>query len=521
MSNRIQIPPNPISPAIRSLYVWQNPGKVIDRNGRPVDTTGDIWEPQDPSDNISLNWDTLKAAPDVKDAIRAFITYNIETYAPKTVHQVFKQLKYCLNILPDFNSAWDMDFMSLESALVKLRQERKDWHFHYIRKWYQWCDDQGLPGFSGDVASRLYELKVSVNPHGERVMSRDVNDGPLTNDEHFLVRQATKEGACALLKRVIVMLLLELGARPVQLVMLEEQDFKVVTGPTGQPFYSLDVPRAKQRTVGNPGKKRRRISLLLGELITELIESNHRQYGDRGPEMPLLCATRITRKKLTNELKGKYELHVKVIAFNYHVQSFAKGAKIISPRTGKIINLNALRLRYTFFTLLAEQGTATNLLAELADHSNTQSIEIYVGSTSNVVDRLNVALAKDDHYSSIVKRFLGEVIKRTPYGSEDAVIFGATPTLRNLGGIGICGASFLCNLYPPVSCYICPKFQAWLDGPHERLLLELETYVQNLIEKSANPSDRIPNQLTDVIVAIRQLLGRINQMKNGEGESGE
>ncbi|HLL14271.1 MAG TPA: hypothetical protein VK388_04265 [Pyrinomonadaceae bacterium] len=518
MSNHIRIP---TSPAIKPLYVWQNSGKVIDRNGRPVDTTGSVWEPQDPSDNISLNWDTLEAAPDIKDAIRAFVAYNIETYAPKTAHQVFKQLKYCLNLLPGFNSAWEIDFYILESALVKLRQERKDWHFHYLRKWYQWCDDQGFSGFSGDIASRLYELKISVNPRGERVMTRDVDDGPLTNDEHFLVRQAVKEDAYSLLKRVIVALLLELGARPVQLVMLEEQDFKIITGPTGQPFYSLDVPRAKQRTVGAPEKKRRRISPLLGKLITELIESNHQKYGDRGPEMPLLCATRITQKKLTDELKGKYELHVKVVAFNYHVQSFAKAAKIISPRTGKTVNLTPMRLRYTFFTLLAEQGTATNQLAELADHSNTESIGIYVGSTSNVVDRLNAALAKDEHYSSIVKRFLGEVIKHSENESEDAVIFGATPTLKNLGGIGVCGASFLCDLYPPLSCYICPKFQAWLDGPHELLLLELETYVESLIKKSANPSDRIPHQLSDVIIAIRQLLNRIRQMKNGEGTSGE
>jgi integrase len=56
-------------------------------------------------------------------------------------------------------------------------------------------------------------------------MTRDVNDGPLTRDEHFLIRQAVKENKGRLVNRVIIMLLLELGARPVQLVQLEEQDF--------------------------------------------------------------------------------------------------------------------------------------------------------------------------------------------------------------------------------------------------------------------------------------------------------
>ncbi|MDT5270386.1 MAG: hypothetical protein QOH49_2572 [Acidobacteriota bacterium] len=516
MSGLIQSFSQPSSSATKPLYVWHNPGKVIDRNRRPVDTTGDIWLLQDPSDNIPLNWSLLNTAPDIKDSIRAFTEHNIGAYAPTTAHQVFKQLKYCLERLPQFDSAWDIDFPKLEVLLTALRQENKDWHFHYVRQWYQWCDDQGFHGFNGNVASKLSKVKVKVNPRGHRVMTRDVNDGPLTNDEHFLVRQAAKEGIGSLLKRVIVMLLLELGARPIQIVSLEEQDLKVTVSPTGKVFYSLDVPRAKQRTVGAPEKKRRRISPTLGQLIEELIESNHRTYGNRGPEMPILCATRISQKILTNELKVKYELHIKVVAFNYHVQSYARGAKIISPRTGKILNLSPRRLRYTFFTLLAEQGTSTNLLAELADHSNTASIQVYVGSTGNVVDRLNAALAKDAHYADIIRRFRGEIISRTGDDNEGAVIFGATPTLKNLGGIGFCGANFLCNLYPPLSCYICPKFQAWLDGPHEKLLLELETFVKGLIEKSANPSDRIPYQLTEVILAIRQLLGRINQIKSRE-----
>jgi integrase len=516
MSSIAQTPPQPTSPSTKTLYVWQNLGKVIDRNRRPVDTNGDIWVLQDPTDNININWSLLILAPDIKDALRAFLAHNIEAYAPKTAHQVFKQLKYCFERLPSFASVWDIDYPKLEVLLTTLRKENKDWRFHYVRQWYLWCDAQGLTGFSGKVASQLSSIKVKVNPRGHRVMTRDVNDGPLTNDEHFLVRQAVKEGIGALLKRVIVMLLLELGARPIQIVALEEQDFKVMVGPNGVLFYSLDVPRAKQRTVGAPEKKRRRVSSTLGKLIEELIESNHRRYGNRGPEMPILCATRLSQKRLTEELKVKYELHVKVIAFNYHVQSYAKSAKLISPRTGQILNLTAMRLRYTFFTLLAEQGTSTVQLAELADHSNTSSIQVYVGSTGNVVDRLNAALGKDEHYSGIILRFRGDIVARAENESEGAIIFGSTPTLKNLGGIGVCGANFLCNLYPPLSCYICPKFQAWLDGPHEQLLLELETYVRGLIEKSANPSDRIPYQLAEVMLAVRQLLGRISQLGGSE-----
>lgn len=495
------------------LFVWDNPGKVIDRNGRPVDTTGAVWRLQDPTENIYLNWDGLHAASDVKDAIKAHVAHIIEAHAPRTAYQVFKQLKYCLTRLPTFDSAWEITYELLESAIATMRLERKDWHFHYIRKWYQWCDDQGIPGFRGEVASRLYRLKISINPRGERVMTRDVNDGPLSHDEHFLIRQAVKEGHGPLLNQAIIMLLLELGSRPVQLVQLEEQDFIVKVSPSGQPFYSLNVPRAKQRTVGQAEKKRRRISSELGQLITELIERNHPKYGDRGPQMPLLCV-RNNNKKLTDELKERYELHMKTIGFTQRVRDFASLANIISPRTGKLIRLNPQRLRYTYFTLLAEQGASTNHLAELADHSNDKSIAIYISSTSSVVDRLNAAFGKDKYYADTIIRFQGQILEHT--GTEDpaAVIHGATPQFKNLGGIGVCGANFLCNLYPPLSCYICPKFQAWTDGPHEQLLLDLEVYVKQLIEQSGGPSDRIPYQLVDVMASIRQLLMRIEELKN-------
>jgi integrase len=512
---RSDTPPN------KSLLVWDNPGRVIDRNGRPVNTSKEIWQLHDPTDNINVNWDRIRTAPDIKEAIKFHVASTIESNAPRTSHQVFKQLKYCLDRLPSFKSTWDISFEAIEGAITKARAECKDWHFHYIRKWYAWCEDQGLLGFSGEVASRLYQLKINKNASGEKVMTRDVNDGPLTSDEHFLIRTAVKENKGSLVDRVIIMLLLELGSRPVQLVQLEEQDFVKNIGPSGHKFYSLDVPRAKQREVGEPSKKRRRISPELGQLIEELIERNHHIFGARGTQMPLLCIKSDKHKKLTEELRSRYEFHMKVVGLGQRVRGYVNSANVISPRTGKPLKLHARRLRYTYFTLLAEQGTSASHLAELADHSNDKSILIYVSSTSSTVDRLNAALGKDKHYIDVIVRFLGSVIENSEGQSLDSVIEGATPTLKSLGGIGVCGANFLCELYPPLSCYVCPKFQAWIDGPHEKLLLELEAYVQQLVNRSKNRSDRIPHQLVDVIVAIRQLLKRIEELREGDGKGKE
>jgi hypothetical protein len=347
-------------------------------------------------------------------------------------------------------------------------------------------------------------------------MSRDVDDGPLSQDEHFLLRQALKTGKGRLQDRVILMLLLETGSRPVQLVQLEECDLIVNSETASHSFYSLNIPRAKQRQIGEPPKKRRRISSELGRAIKDLVIENHVKYGERGVQMPILCIKNVRRKKLTEELETKFELHLKVVGFGQRVRGYSASAGIVSPRTGKFLKLHALRLRYTYFTMLAEQGAATNHLAELADHSNDRSVAVYVSSTSGVVDRLNAALGKDAYYSSMIQRFLGEVVTRNQNKEKSGVIFASTPNLKNLGGIGVCGADSLCDLYPPLSCYVCPKFQAWIDGPHAKLLEELEAFVKTLVERSANQSDRIPYQLTDVVASLRQLLDRINDLKNGK-----
>jgi integrase len=498
----------------RDLFVWANPGKVIDRNGRPVDTTGNIWSLQDPTANINLNWNTLITAADIKIAIQCFLAYMIEMYAPKTAHHFFKELKYCLVRLPPFKTNSDISYEAIEGALAKARQDRKEWHFHYVRKWYQWCCDRGIKGFNSDLASRLYRLKIISNSKGVRVMSRDPDDGPLSRDEHFLIREAVKAEKGRLLNRVIIMLLLETGARPVQLVQIEEQDIFVTSGAGGYLFYSVNIPRAKQRQIGKPEKKRRRISADLGLAIQRLIKANHAKHGEKGPQMPVLCARNVNRKKLTKELWTRFKFHLKVCGLAQRVQGYSAQAGIVSRRTGKVLKLYPLRLRYTYLTFLAEQGAAANHLAELADHSNDKSIGVYTSSTSSVVERLNAALGSDSHYSGLIGRFLGQLVTRAQPHHSSAVIRGATPTLKTLGGIGVCGANFLCDLYPPLSCYVCPKFQAWTDGPHKELLQELEIFVHSLIERSANQADRIPYQLTNVITSIRELLTRIEEMKN-------
>ena len=399
----------------KRLYEWRNPGKVIDRNGIPVSTSGENWRVNNVARAELLNWDLIDTASRYqghRESVGgAFARIKL---APLTAAQLLLRVQAFLALAKPLKSLHEITYPVLEASGKEMRSRGTAWKFAAVRRWYRWCADQSVPGFHEEVAVQLDQIKLPFLKAGVSVMTRDPRRGPLDEQEHWLVRQAVKAGEGDLIERVCVMLVLETGARPSQLVLIEEQDFQIYRAPAGESFYSLDIPRLKQRTVNGHEKKWRRISPDLGVLIQELLANNHKQHGDRGPRMPLLCTTKnLNLRQVPKPLKAQYELHLSADSFRYHLEHYTVAASIISPRTGKLLHLSPLRLRHTFGTRHSEQGTPAKLLSELLDHSYQVSSLYYVKSTSNLVDRLNLALGDNSQFTDIVHRFLGRVESRT------------------------------------------------------------------------------------------------------------
>jgi integrase len=505
-------------------YVWHNPGKIIDRNGRLVVTAGSVWLLNNVPEDLQINWNLIDTATDVKDAMKAYVAYGIEAKSPGAAWTEFNHIKYCIEQLPPISSIDDLTYPRLEAVLVQLRASNSAWKFGHLRRWYRWESERRIPGFDKEIAARLYRLKVSTNVTGEAVKTRDPEKGPLDDQEFWLLKQAIKQGKGPLLDRICVMLPLELGLRPAQAVWLEEGDLKIERAKSGQEFFSLDVVRLKQGTVGTPAKKRRRISPELGHALRQLIEENRKLYGDGGPDAPILRS--LTEKPpdggvmaQSNDEERRVRRMTRLV-FTGRVRAYPYKVNIISPRTRRILKLFPYRLRYTFGTRHGNQGTPAYFLAEMLDHSTIDSVRVYTNSSSTLVERLNVSLGNDEQYTNTLTLFFGMITERTGDEAPHIIIYGTTPTYKNLGGIGACGANYLCKLLPPLSCYVCPKFQAWSDGPHEQVLRELESHTENLIARTTrNPSDRIPHQLTDAIAAVKALLKKIDEYEEGKKKS--
>lgn len=82
----------------------------------------------------------------------------------------------------------------------------------------------------------------------------------------------------------------------------------------------------------------------------------------------------------------------------------------------------------------------------------------------------------------------------------------------NTGGVGGCGRDpqkeGLCDLFPPLSCYLCPFFAALRSGPHREVLDSLESYLK---QNKASADPRILRQLDDILTAIRTVLKKLGE----------
>lgn len=507
----------------RLPYVWENPGKAINREGQIIDTSQEVWYLGRTPTNIFINWGLVEIEGEIQEAMKAYIFRLIESQEPHGVRSALDFLRVSINQFSQLNSISDLTYEKITEVLLSLRAVNQEWKFGYFRRWYNWCFDDHLPGFDQIIVDKLNSLKITPNSSGIHVLTRNPEKGPFSDEEFRLITQALQDESVSLSEKAGVMILLELGCRPRQVILLDESDLKIIT-KDDKKLYSLDVTKIKQNIVGEPEKKRCRISNNLGEAIELLIKENHELYDDSEIIRPLFYNRKIPGRldeyipddSANSKDFGRMTREI----FSRKIKEFGKKSGIISPRTQKPINLNPYRFRYTFGTKHANQGVPANVLASMFEHKSTQSSKVYTKSTSNAVERLNATIGSDESYQQIMGMFLGKIIERPDNPSSQPVLIGTTPTLKNLGGIGQCGANFLCKLYPPLSCYVCPKFEPWRDGPHEQMLEELKTYVRQLREEINNPSNRIPLQLDEVIQAIEVLLLKIKnkQIKQGENQ---
>lgn len=358
----------------------------------------------------------------------------------------------------------------------------KEWYLATIRGFLRSWHELGYPGISKEVIRLLDGWTLKGNRKGDAIKRMDPRQGPLTDHE----LQAVNEGAIRAYEKSVITIaelamtlgISNTGRRPIQISLLRVADVLCGKNKKGEPFYVLNVPRAKQlnssfRTNFKPfaislelwailsAQARNAIALVEKRLKFELQEDD-RQQIPLFPDLTVLAAVQSPCQ--FRQLIATDKLHIPVADITDTLQYVIEKSDIRSERTGELLHINARRFRYTTGTRAAREGFGELVIAELLDHSDTQNAGVYIKNIPEYVKKLDEAVGFQ--LAPYAQAFVGVLVD-----SESDAHRGNDPTSRirtEMGqGIGTCGEHGFCGANVPIPCYTCMHFQPWLDGPHE------------------------------------------------------
>jgi hypothetical protein len=476
---------DPAVQSAASTSAFPSQGAIIDRACFAVDATGWIWQLNHPLLRTPLDFRTLEIrSGSLLTSVAKFIAERIKVASTDEVRNNFYALRY-LSLSAHFREADASGCVVDERLISDLRQIQAFAHYrlHYVRAWYCWCADQGMPQFPTEIGERISELKIPGNEHGHAVRTQDPIKGAF--DELEFIALTTKLRALGpelltTLENALCWLAIACGANRLAFALAREGDYKPLQEEqTGRIHARLDLPRIKKgddfyRQQFHPRMLNDEIGSWVNRLVMENQAHRAQQGWPEGCAFPLFKRFEPDEEKLAGPLR-EFAMHMSPEEITLILKKTINKLGIISHRTGEPLVVNMRRFRRTYGTRAVEEGATPTELAVMLDHSDLGSVQAYFESRASQVLRLDAATAM--RLAPIADAFMGRIVR-----SEREAINGNNPAKRipwynrhpdrlpeKAGNIGTCGSG-PCGLFAPFSCYTCVKFQPWKDGPHREVL---------------------------------------------------
>lgn len=370
----------------------------------------------------------------------------------------------------------------------------------------------------------LDQKVVGGNRKGHSVLSFDPEEGPLTDLEITGLLNALNarrhSNSMSLSEKVALWLCVALGCNPIQFALLREEDVEVIgNGPDR--FVQIRVPRMKKRSQ-HPRQdfRTRKLTGDIGDIVLDLIDWNRARrsadgWSDARHAFPLFVRERPRQEHLDGPMT-EYARHLYSQEFTHLVSRAVDALGVVSPRTGKRLNVTTRRLRYTFATRLVREGASMRELADALDHTDLQNVRVYFDIKSDIVESLDKSMALA--LGPVAQAFLGKLVRsdgEAERGGDPASRVAVQDSITGEAfGLGTCGSHSFCGLMAPVACYTCSSFQPWLDGPHDRILDDLLAKRDRKL--AAGQDGRMVALHDATILAIGDVISRIDHVRKGE-----
>ncbi len=397
----------------------------------------------------------------------------------------------------------------------------------FLKKWHE----LGYDGVSEEVIDLLDSWTLKGNIKGDVVKRLDPHKGPLTDIELLAFNegavQAFEQGKITISELAIGLLSSNTGRRQIQISHLKIKDILAGKNQKGERMYLINVPRAKQRGATFRSEFRQfaitkelwTIMNMQVQFVTEQVKSITGldiQDTDR-LELPLFPnISKFNSDFDLTELRQKLvkdELHIPSSEISRIVQKIANAANIYSERTGEAIEISSVRFRYTMGTRAAREGFGIMVIAELLDHSDTQNANVYIENIPEYAEKIN---QKVGHLLAPYAQAFAGVLVNSEKDAERGDDLNSRIGI-NSKGVGTCGSYGFCGARVPIPCYTCIHFQAWIDGPHQRVLDELIAERDRIKEITGDIAIAAVNDRTILAVmeVIRLCEARRKVLNNG------
>lgn len=419
------------------------------------------------------------------------------------------------------------DLISYRFKLNRQNEHRLGILKGFLKKWHE----LGYEGVSDEVIDLLNGWTLKGNIKGDVVKRLDPHKGPLTDIELLSFNegsvQAFEQGKITVSELAIGLLSSNTGRRQIQISHLKIKDIMTGKNRKGELMYLINVPRAKQRGATFRSefsqfavtKELWAILNMQVQFVTEQVKSIT-EFGIPDTdilELPLFPnISKLNSVLNLTELRQKLvkdELHIPSSEITRIVQKIARIANIHSERTGEAIEITSNRFRYTMGTRAAREGFGIMVIAELLDHSDTQNANVYIENIPEYAEKIN---QKVGHLLAPYAQAFAGVLVNSEKDAERGNDLNSRVGI-NSEGIGTCGSYGFCGARVPIPCYTCIHFQAWIDGPHQRVLDELISERDRIKEITGDTAVAAINDRTILAVmeVIRLCETRRKALNNG------
>ena len=457
--------------------------KKISKAGYEFFLNSDSWR-LDKDTTVYLKTAMRNLIGELKNGFLKTLYFYAENYSASHTNNIADRFQNMISMLPAGISEINVDLLiNYRSTLNK----NTEWYLGTIRGFLKKWHELGYNEVSDEVVELLDSWTLKGNVKGDVVKRLDPDKGPLTDIELLAFNegavQAFERGNISISDLAIGLISSNTGRRQVQISHLKIKDLLAGKNKKGEDMYLINVPRAKQRGATFRSEfKQFAITKELWTILNMQAQSAANLIGsltgfeikdiDR-IELPLFpniakFNSHLNLTELRQKL-AKDELHIQSSEITHTVKKIADAAKIRSERTGKAIEISSNRFRYTMGTRAAREGFGIMVIAELLDHSDTQNASVYIENIPEYAERIN---EKVGHLLAPYAQAFAGVLVNSEKDAERGNDLNSR--IRSDGeGIGTCGSFGFCGARVPIPCYTCIHFQAWIDGPHRRVLDEL------------------------------------------------